>query len=140
MNVCATENEDKKRYLKSYQASVRREKRILEEIQRLEMDKLFPSAVNDGMPKGNKKGDLSDYIVLMEEQIEKLKKERLKKAKAYERIYEQISEVEDDTEKELLDLRYIKGLKWEEISLEMDYSWKQVHRIHANALKHLQIK
>ncbi len=40
-------------YLKSYRKSVKREQEILEEIQRLRMDKMFPSvANNDGMPKG----------------------------------------------------------------------------------------
>ena len=47
-----TENEKKKTYLKSYRESVKREQEILEEIQRLRMDKMFPSVANDGMPKG----------------------------------------------------------------------------------------
>ena len=45
------ENEKKKEYLKSYQRAVKRERDILEEIKRLRADKMFPSVVNDGMPK-----------------------------------------------------------------------------------------
>ena len=73
------ENEEKKEYLKSYRRAVKREKDILDEIQRLRSDKMFPSAVNDGMPKGNSQSDLSDYIAILDEQIELLKVERLEK-------------------------------------------------------------
>lgn len=36
------ENEEKKEYLKSYRRAVKREKDILNEIQRLRTDKMFP--------------------------------------------------------------------------------------------------
>ena len=45
-----TENEKKKEYLKSYGKALRREQRILDEIQCLRLDKMFPSIVQDGMP------------------------------------------------------------------------------------------
>lgn len=41
---------------------------------------MFPSVVNDGMPKGSSQSDLSDYIAILDEQIELLKKERIKKS------------------------------------------------------------
>ena len=34
--------------------------------------------------------------------------------------------------------RYIEGLTWEQICVEMDYSWRQIHRIHAGALEQLK--
>lgn len=55
------ENEEKKEYLKSYRRAVKREKDILDEIQRLRADKMFPAVANDGMPKGSNQSDLSDY-------------------------------------------------------------------------------
>ena len=76
------ENEEKKEYLKSYRRAVKREKDILDEIQRLRADKMFPSVANDGMPKGSSQSDLSDYIAILDEQIELLKAERLEKAQA----------------------------------------------------------
>lgn len=84
------ENEKKKEYLKSYQRAVKRERDILEEIKRLRADKMFPSVVNDGMPKGSSQSDLSDYIAILDEQIELLKKERLKKVQQYRKIENQI--------------------------------------------------
>lgn len=132
-------NEKKKEYLRSYQKAVRREQEILEEIQQLRMDKMFPSVVNDGMPKGSKQSDLSEYIAKADELIQKLKNERFKKIKLMDDILYSISVLEDDDEKSVLRLRYIKGVRWEDICVAIDYSWKQTHRIHSRALKNLQI-
>lgn len=129
------ENEKKKEYLKSYRRAVKREQDILEEIKRLRLDKMFPSVVNDGMPHGSGHSDLSDYMAIMDEQIELLKEERLEKVRCYQRIERRIRQIENEDEQEVLRLRYIKGRKWEEVALKMNYSWKQVHRIHSSALK-----
>ncbi len=85
MPVEMTENDKKKEFLRRYRECERREQEILEEIQRLRTDKMFPSSVNDGMPKGSQQSDLSDYMVLLDEQIDRLKQERLKKARTRER-------------------------------------------------------
>ena len=133
-------NEKKKDFLKSYQRAVRREKEIMEEIQRLRLDKMFPSAVcGDGMPRGSSQTDLSDYMVLMDEQIELLKQERLERANIQRKIEKQIRAMEDDDEQHVLRLRYIKGLKWEAVAVEMGYSWKQTHRIHSSALSNFKM-
>lgn len=128
------ENEEKKEYLKSYRRAVKREKDILDEIQRLRADKMFPSVANDGMPKGSNQSDLSDYIAILDEQIELLKVERLEKARCYQKIEKQIRQMENKDEQEVLRLRYITGLKWEEVAARMSYSWKHIHRIHSSAL------
>ena len=133
------ENEEKKEYLKSYRRAVKREKDILDEIQRLRADKMFPSVANDGMPKGSNQSDLSDYIAILDEQIELLKAERLEKARCYQKIERQIKQMENEDEQEVLRLRYITGLKWEEVAARMSYSWKHIHRIHSSALCNLKI-
>ena len=133
------ENEKKKEYLKSYRRAVKREQDILEEIQRLRLDKMFPSVVCDGMPPGSSHSDLSDYMAIMDEQIELLKEERLEKVRCYQRIERQIRQMENEDEREVLRLRYIKGLKWEEVALKMNYSWKWVHKIHGRALQNFEI-
>jgi hypothetical protein len=38
----------------------------------------------------------------------------------------------------LIRLHYIEGRIWEEVCIEMAYSWMQVHRIHAKALEILK--
>lgn len=133
------ENEQKKEYLKSYRRAIKREQDILDEIQRLRLDKMFPSVVNDGMPHGSSHSDLSDYAAILDEQIDLLKEERLEKVRCYQKIERQISQMETEDEQEVLRLRYILGLKWEEVAVKMDYSWKQTHRIHSLALQNFKM-
>ncbi len=132
-------NEQKKEYLRSYRAAVKREERILEDIQELRASKAFPAAISyDGMPKGSNQSDLSDYIETLDRMIESLKAERLEKIKRREKIEKFIKDMQDDNEREVLRLRYIDGKKWEEICIEMGYSWKHIHRIHSNALMNIK--
>ncbi len=134
------ENEQKKEYLRSYRKALRREERILDEIQELRMNKMFPSVANDGMPRGSEQSDLSDYIVALDEMIEELKNERLERAKLRQRIERDIRTLDNADEQEVLRLRYIKGLKWEKIAVEMGYSYKWIHKIHGRALKNFKIQ
>ena len=43
-----------------------------------------------------------------------------------------------EREKNLMMLRYVKGMTWEQIAVEMGYAWRQIHRIHSMALKRLK--
>lgn len=133
------ENEKKKEFLRSYCKSLRREERIEEDIQELRMRKMFPGCgAGDGMPHGSDQTDLSDYIVILDELMEDLKQERLNGAVRRTQIEKRIRALSDENEAEVLRLRYIKNKKWEEIALEMGYSWKQIHRIHSSALHNLK--
>jgi len=134
-NDIKKENERKKEYLRSYRKSVFREKDILDEIQRLRDDKMFPSVINDGMPRSNKCSDLSDYIVLMDRQIEALKRERLDKMRIYTDIENRIKTMDDETEKEILRLKYLVGKSFDQIAVYLGYSYRHVTRIHGNALR-----
>ena len=129
-----TENEKKKEYLKSYGKALKREQRILDEIQCLRLDKMFPSVVQDGMPHGSSQEDLSGYAATLDEMIEDLKKERLEKVKIRKKIEQSIRNLEDEDEQEVLRLRYISGLKWEEVAVEMNLTRRRVTQIHGKAL------
>ena len=133
------ENEKKKEFLRSYCKSLRREKRIEEDIQELRMNKMFPSVVNNGMPRGSEQSDLSNYIVKLDEMIEELKNERLERAKLRQRIERDIQLLDNEDEQEVLRLRYIKGLKWEEVAVEMGYTYRRTLQIHGKALQNLKI-
>lgn len=139
MQKIQEENERKKEYLKSYRRAVKREQDILEEIQRLRLDKMFPSVVNDGMPHGSSQSDLSDYIAILDEQIELLKEERLEKAKCYKQIEDRIRQMENENEQEVLRKHYEKGMKWREIADKMGYDERQIHRFHASALRNFKM-
>lgn len=133
------ENEEKKEYLKSYQKARIRERRILEEIQRLRMDEMLPSMTYDDMPRGTNMGDMSDYIVRVEAEIEKLKAERLEKVKLYGEIERRIKAMTDDNEQDVLRLKYLVGLSWEQVAAEMGYGSRHVHKIHTAALTNFKM-
>lgn len=42
-----------------------------------------------------------------------------------------------EKEKVLMRLRYIHGYKWEKICVAMGYEWRNIHRIHSNAIQNL---
>ena len=43
----------------------------------------------------------------------------------------------DEREKYLVRARYLEGKCWEEIAVDMGYSWRQIHNIHSDTLKKL---
>lgn len=43
-------------------------------------------------------------------------------------------------ERTLIRLYYAQGLTWEEVCVEMNYSWRQIHRIHGAALAALKTR
>ena len=134
-----TENEKKKEFLKRYQKAVRREQDILDEIQRLRADKMFPSVCNDGMPRGSSQTDLSDYVAEIDAAIEELKEERLEKIKIYRGIEMRIRRMKNEDEQEVLRLKYIKGMNLEIVAERMDYSYRTILDIHGKALKNFEI-
>ncbi|WP_409229084.1 sigma factor-like helix-turn-helix DNA-binding protein [Gudongella sp. SC589] len=63
--------------------------------------------------------------------------------KELEKAYKEMGYIEDaisklpEREKRLMRLRYIKGLTWEEVAVEMGQTWQHMHRIHAKCLESL---
>jgi len=133
------ENQEKKKYLSGYKAAKKKEERILEQIQELRTNAMFPALQYDDMPRGTNISDLSDYAAKLDELIRELKQERLEAIKKYEKIYQDIKCVEDEREQDVLTYRYLQCMDWEAVCVAMGLSWKHTHRIHGNALKTLEM-
>ncbi|MDU1909721.1 sigma factor-like helix-turn-helix DNA-binding protein [Fusobacterium sp.] len=56
-----------------------------------------------------------------------------------EKICNDITRIEDITEKELLQKRYIQNLTWEDIAEQLGYSITQTYRIHKKALSNFKV-
>lgn len=132
------EIERKKDYLKEYEKAVRQMERIELRIQEIRLNKMCPSFLNDGMPHTSGQTDLSAYAVLLEQEEKRYMKCRYQRAKKCKEITDQIEQLENEDEKDILIYRYIKLMKWEDIAVKMNFSWKWVHKIHARALKNLK--
>lgn len=131
--------EEKKVYLNSYREAKIGVSRLEEQLEELRLNKISPSYFCDGMPRSHKKTDLSDYAVKVDEIEQSIITARYQRIKVFESVQSDIEGMADETEKSLLTYRYLRGLKWEDICLEMGYSWKQIHRIHQTALEHFTI-
>ena len=133
------ENEQKKYFLRSYRRAIKKEQRILEKIQKLRMDKMFPSVTNDGMPRGSSQSGLDAYIEKLSDRQEELKAIQLEKAICKSSIEKLIHNLDDENEQKVLRLHYIDGMTWSSIANELIYSERHIHRIHASALKNINM-
>lgn len=129
--------EEKKKFLNLYLEAKRDLIRLKEQLEELRFDKISMSRKNDGMPRGSYVSDLSGYAARMDELERKIIKARYERITVFEAVRDKIESLTEGVEKDLLTYRYLRGMKWEDISEEMGYSWKQVHRIHDKALEHL---
>lgn len=132
-------NEEKKQYLRRYQAAKKRAKRIQEEIDALRSSETSPVGLGDGLPHGSGTSDLSGYAARWDELVRELEAEREMQMVTYREIRQQIGMVPDPTEQEILSRRYLIGQSWEKIAVEMGYSYRNITRIHGHALQNFEI-
>lgn len=81
----------------------------------------------------DKLGDVVTQIVELQNEI------NYELGRMYAKEKEILKAIEKLPQREacLIRLRYIESLSWERICVEMNYSWRQIHRIHGDALKML---
>lgn len=109
------------------------------QAERLEEDiRDLKAVVIDGMPKGSSVNDSIGNLVARADKlrIEYLKKYDLALCELY-KIERCIEGLEDETERRLMRKRYIQGMQWEDICVDLHYEWAQIHRIHARVLKRI---
>ena len=137
-----SDNEKKKEYLNGYKNMCNKIKSLEEQIHSLrEIEQSAKISHLSDMPKGgSNKRDLSDYIVELEELIKKITCLRQEKEKRRLEIEKCIANMEDGLECDILRKRYIEFKHWEQICVEIGYSWRQTHRLHSNALYSFDIK
>lgn len=130
-----SENDKKKRFLWQYQDTVRRVNRIEAEIAEIRSMKVSPSVINDGMPHGSGGcGDLSGYAASLDRLETELLTERYFRVRLYKGIADAIKELHSEQQKDVLFYRYIRGLNWWEIAERMQFSERQIYRLHGKAL------
>lgn len=93
----------------------------------------------DGMPRG---GSGENYVLEgkmdREDELRQLYEEKKAQLDAQLVKIEKAIESLKSTERTILRLYYIDGLTWEEVAVEVGYSWAQTHRHHAKALQKLR--
>lgn len=86
--------------------------------------------VSGGEP-GDNLAAYAEVSLAADRQIEKLEQTRAE-------ILQVIGQVEDNTLATLLTEYYVNDKTWEEVAVQMRYSWRWVRRLHVRALEQVQ--
>lgn len=126
-----------KEFLKQYEYADRRARRLKEEYEKemLLIDAIRSASDNDGMPHGPgiSKPTEEKALRLADKRLKWVEAELDAIAKRQE-VFELIYDI-DGIEGEVLIQRYVKLHKWEEICVELHYSWHGIHAAHRRALR-----
>lgn len=137
------DNEKKKEYLQRYSKAkkdLERAELLYKEI----MLSFYPScSIGEmggmGGSASHADKDLSDNVAHKEMIKKRYLKKRYQKLKILTEIKNAIERLDDPDEKNVLVHRYILLKRWDDICLDLDISWRQIHRIHSQALEHFDI-
>ena len=130
-----------KEYLLRYKDAYEEAQDTLNRITALRLKYSAPSAIEySDMPRArNTEHDMSDYVA----RVEELTRDMIEK---YNRclgievdIYQRIWSMKEWDEREVLRLRYIDDLKWEEIAERIKTGKRNVHFIHGRALRNFPL-
>lgn len=128
-------NQEKKEILQQYRLAEMEEQRLEHEIERWRSraEKVTPGYSK--APAGGGDGRSMEHTLeRLGELAVELTQQRDKLIRLRREIVAAIDTVPDARLRELLRLRYIEGLSFERIAVSMDYSWRQVIRLHGVAL------
>ncbi len=88
------------------------------------------------MPRSGDSTDMADVVIEMV-------KVKIDTNEQLQKSYKLLAEIEKsiktlpEREQYLIRARYIEDKSWEQIAVDMNYSWRQIHNIHSKALKAL---
>ncbi len=94
----------------------------------------------DGMPRGGSKGN-SHIIDMKGDRLDTLRRSyraKIAELEAQMVEIEQAIEPLEPTERDLIRLHYFHGYTWEQVAVELHYTWRHIHRLHGKILEKLQ--
>ncbi len=133
--------EEKVRWLRRYQDSLRRERELGEEVEQLRARacKVTPSLT--GMPGGASDGQSLPRAVEEIVQAQQELQAQINQCGAIRReIVAALEQVTNARDHEILRRRYLLGQRWENIAVEMHYKYQHVCRCHGDAVSKLVIE
>ena len=91
-----------------------------------------------GMPTGGGYGSALEAMVAKHIELQQRYLAKLSELEKLQGEIEDVIETLEGNQRTLMRLRYLQGMRWEDICVAMHYSWKHIHRIHAAALRRIQ--
>lgn len=133
-------NQEKKEFLQQYRLAEMEEQRLEHEIERWRSraEKVTPGYSK--APAGGGDGrSLEHTLERLGELAGELTHQWDKMVRLRREIGAAIDTVPDARLRELLRLRYIEGMTWERVAVQMGYSYMQVCRLHGKALTQVKM-
>lgn len=110
-----------------------------EEIDRLRAKLTKATAKLSDMPRGGSGGDWTDADIEVLEREQAIHAEIIELCRVKREVQEVIDAVEEEPFRTLLELRYRNYLTFEQIAVEMHFSYDYVRHLHKDALKIVRI-
>lgn len=126
-----------KEYLKQYEDAVKRIRRLEEEYksEQLLIDAVRSLSDNDGMPHGtNISKPTEDKAIRLADKALRLVEAKMEAIEIRQEVFDLIDRI-GGTESEVLYEKYINLKTWEQVCVDINYSWMQTHRYHRRALE-----
>lgn len=117
--------------------SIKREIAHLEEEKQRVLDRLLSPAAPDGMPHARGNQDSIGQAIARRDRYQRLIDRKLDELIALREEIERAIEGLPSQDRELIRLRYIEGLRWEEIAVKLHYGYRQILRRHGSILLRL---
>ena len=129
-----------KERLRNYQNIKKERQQIRHQLEELEAALYYPKVQRlTGMPSNHgAEVNPQEELAIRHIELQDKYNAKLEELYAEQLAIEQAIETLDVVKRQLLRYRYIDGLTWEEVCIRMNYSWKQVHRLHGAALQELK--
>lgn len=125
---------------KEYLNRVRRQNYILKQTEkelneiRADILTLRASSLSEHV-SGSKNSDTADKYIRIESYMEKVNAEWDKLIDMRNAAKDLIGAMPDPMHRAVLYARYINGQRWEDIAMDMHYSWKGIFKLHGQALR-----
>lgn len=132
--------EEKVRWLRRYQDSLRREQELAQEVERLRSEAARVTPLLSGMPggagDGNKLPRAVEGIVQAQQELQA----QINQCGAIRReVVAALEQISNPRDHEILRRRYLLGQKWEKVAEQMNYCVRQVKRIHKVLIESIYI-
>ncbi len=131
-----------KEYLSQYYILDKRIKDKKDEMEKLKLvvNGVGSFAITEKVQSSGNLHKMSDTIAVIIDLSDEIMKQTTKLLKLKYEIMMCIEKIEKQEYKRLLELRYIKCMKWEEIAVNMGYNYRWILKLHSKALKNLKVK
>ncbi len=143
--ISETERINSSNEAKEYLQQVRKAKLHISSLQE-EIETMKELAVSIGSISQDEKvmssvsqDKMADIICKIEERVAELKTKMTEYIQLRAEIMATISKVDNDDYQQILYKRYCQMKKWEEIALDMSYTWRWAIKLHGRALDEISI-